>query len=1234
MVNRLNIFTAMALCTAALLFPAAAEAQEKRVAVLEPEGDATVTQMNKKLVRSVAKEIITDTNLYKSVARNNASIDSLLKTQNFQRTDLSDPSKAKKLGELLGADLICAVELHAGEGEILIDCEIVDAQSGANFNAGVLHLENYSVASIKTALEPKINQILAGIGASRRVRVAGISLNKSALSLEAGSTETLFENISPKDASDKSVGWVSDKPNVASVSQNGTLTAVAPGTAIVSAKTNDGNFTAVCRVTVTAAKIRVTGLGLNKTLLSLEAGYSERLTETITPLDASDKSVEWASSNPSIAQVAQNGTITAVASGMATISAKTVDGGHIASCSLTVMPAKISVAGISLDIASFSIEARKTATLTETITPHDASDKSVEWTSDNPSVARVAQNGLITALSAGTATITAKANDGGFTASCSLSVTPAIIRVTGIRLNKRSLNIEAGKTETLVETIMPFDASDKGVEWVSDNPSVAQVTQNSRVAAIAPGTATITAKTHDNGFAAACIVTVTIAKIRVTGLSLNKNKLSLEIGTTETLLQTIAPYDASDTSVEWESDDTTVASVSQSGTISAIALGSATITAISTDGGYIATCSLTVTVARIRPTSISLNKNALSLEAGKTETLHETIRPFEADNKSVEWTSDNPGVANVSQNGLVAALALGRATITARTNDEGHTATCTVTVTAPIIRTTGISLNKNSMSIEAGGTETLTETVVPLDASNKSVEWASGNPHVATIGQNGTITAIAPGTATITAKTSDNGFTAACAVTVTAPIIRTTGISLNKNSMSIEAGATETLTETVVPSDASDKSVEWKSDNLNVANVSQSGMVTGASPGTATITAMTTDGGYVVACNVMVAVAKIRPTSISLNKSALSLEVGKTETLSETVMPDNAEDKSVEWTSSDLNVAQVTPIGRVAAVASGTATIVAKTIVGGNTAACIVTVTAARIRVTGISLNENSLSLEIGKTAWLSEAIAPFEASDKSVEWKSDNPSVAQVSTVGAISAVAPGRATISAVTNDGGHIATCNLTVVPEKIPAASISLNKNALDIEAGQIEQLIETIAPFDASDKSVEWVSSDPSVASVSQNGRVSALAPGTAIITVKALDGGNAATCAVTVSAARIRVTSISLDKNTLSLEVGKTEPLFATVRPFEAYDKSVEWVSSDPSVAQVSQDGTVTAIAPGSATITVKTAKDGRHAAYCIVNVKTDSDGIPRERFENGEAFFTAIAWMLPILSDSKLRNQ
>ena len=166
------------------------------------------------------------------------------------------------------------------------------------------------------------------------------------------------------------------------------------------------------------------------------------------------------------------------------------------------------------------------------------------------------------------------------------------------------------------------------------------------------------------------------------------------------------------------------------------------------------------------------------------------------------------------------------------------------------VAVTGVTLNKTTLTLEAGASETLTADVVPQNATNKAVVWSSNDGAVATVDNSGKVTAIASGVTTITVITGDGGKTATCAVTVTSKAVM--GISLNKTTLSLISGASETLIATISPDDAANKNVTWSSSNDAVATVDNEGTVTAVAKGVTAITVSTNDGGKTATCEVTV----------------------------------------------------------------------------------------------------------------------------------------------------------------------------------------------------------------------------------------------------------------------------------------------------------------------------------------------------------------------------------------------
>ena len=697
--------------------------------------------------------------------------------------------------------------------------------------------------------------------------------------------------------------------------------------------------------------------------------------------------------------------------------------------------------------------------------------------------------------------------------------------------------------------------------------------------------------------------------VPVTSIALNKNTLSLVAGASETLTATISPSNATNKTVTWTSSNPSVASVNNSGLVTAISAGSATIIATTQDGGKTATCAVTVTAQTVSVTGITLDRSTLTMNIGNKQTLTATIQPANATNKTVNWTSTNNAVATVNNNGEVSALASGTVNIIATTQDGGKTATCSVTVNSTVISVTSVTLNKNTLTLLVNASEKLIATVLPADATNKTVNWSSSAPNVATVANDGTVTAVTSGQTTITVTTQDGNKTAICVVTVTAQSVPVTGITLDRSTLTMDVGNKQTLTATIQPANATNKTVNWTSSNNAVATVSNAGEVSALASGTVNIIATTQDGGKTATCTITVNPTVTPVTSVSLNKSTLALSVNTSEKLIATTQPANATNKNVTWSSSAPNVATVANDGTVTAVTSGQATITVTTQDGNKTAACVVTVTAQTVSVTGVSLDKSTLTMDVGNKQTLTATIQPTNATNKTVNWTSSNNAVATVNNNGEVSALASGTVNIIATTQDGGKTATCTITVNPAVTPVTSVSLNKSTLSLIALNSEKLIATVLPTTATNKNVTWVSNNTYVATVANDGTVTAWAAGTANITVTTVDGAKMATCVVTVTAANVAVTGVSLNKTALTLNTGNTETLTATIMPANATNTNVTWTSSNSNVAMVNSSGFVTAVASGSSTITVTTV-DGGRTASCLVTVIQETTG--SSKFENG----------------------
>lgn len=254
------------------------------------------------------------------------------------------------------------------------------------------------------------------------------------------------------------------------------------------------------------------------------------------------------------------------------------------------------------------------------------------------------------------------------------------------------------------------------------------------------------------------------------------------------------------------------------------------------------------------------------------------------------------------------------------------------------INTTSISLNKSSMSLNKGGSETLTITRTPSSVSYPTITWTSSNTGVATVDSNGKVTAVGNGTATITAKTTDGtNLSKTCSVTVRTPV---SGVTVSPTTLTLNVGGTYTLAKTVSPSGASNQNVTWSTNNTAVATVDSSGKVTAVGKGTCTITCTSSENSnYKGTCAVTV---NQQATGITISPTSVTLEVGQTTSVTASVSPSNANNRNYTLSSNNTSVATVSN-GVITAIAVGTCTITATSSDGGHKANCTVTVKSANI---------------------------------------------------------------------------------------------------------------------------------------------------------------------------------------------------------------------------------------------------------------------------------------------------
>ena len=326
----------------------------------------------------------------------------------------------------------------------------------------------------------------------------------------------------------------------------------------------------------------------------------------------------------------------------------------------------VSVTEVGLNKTSTTLVEGETETLVATVMPENATDKSVVWESSNKSAAAVSQDGLVTAVEEGKATITVKTNDGGFSASCEVTVKKKVIAVTGVKLSAESMTLREGEKGKLTVTVEPANATNKNVEWWTTDLDIVSVGSTlggstGYVEARKAGKATVTVKTEDGEFSASCEITVEKKEVPVTGISIEPSSLKLPVGDTYSLIPHVQPSDATNQNIKWLSTNESVATVNAEGKVTAVAAGSAEIRAMLE--GKFATCPVEVDDVKM---TMKKTSYMVILSLSKKINIESDIETnFTLDKSKITIISADPLIATVDQDlNLVAPGKIGKARVT------------------------------------------------------------------------------------------------------------------------------------------------------------------------------------------------------------------------------------------------------------------------------------------------------------------------------------------------------------------------------------------------------------------------------------------------------------------------------------------------------------------------------------------------------------------------------------------
>lgn len=763
-------------------------------------------------------------------------------------------------------------------------------------------------------------QIINGVSKSAACEVSvteavkSVTINPSTLEITKGTQYPLIAIFTPSKPDNDTVKWVSSDESIVKVNDSGVVSGVKGGEAVVSVVTEDGIKVAACSILVRDPVTSVK-LSTNQVTASLSL-ETYQLTYTILPAgDGVNRNVTWSSSDTSVATVNENGLVTFKKPGNATIIVKTVDtgtdGNLIDTCEFNI---EKPVTSIDLDYNNVTLKIDENFRLSAKITPNDASNQTILWSSSDTSVVTVDDNGLVHAVAGGSATILAKSEDSGATSLCNVTVYQP---VTSLTISNETMTVRKGTEFWLNATALPANAMNKEIAWSSSDTRIATVDANGKVTTLEAGACVINATSRDSGVIARCILTVTQP---ITGIYLNITERTIMKGDRFILVPTVTPSDADNKNVTFTSSDSTIASVDDNGIVTGQKGGVAIIVARTQERGLVASCQVTV---QEFVSSVKITSEIENINIGDTRQITAEVLPESATNRGVTWNSSNKNVITVDANGRISAVGVGKADIYAYAADgSGLYDYKSVEVVRPVA---SISVNPTSVSIPEGGFASVTATVSPANATYLGVDWSSSDNNVATVDANGGITGLSAGTCTITATAMDgSGVVGRCRVTVT-PTIAATGVTINSKSITMLPGQTRELTARIKPS-KSTESIRWESGDTSVATVSSTGVVTARGQGNTEIYAISTETGIETSCEVIV--LALNATSITLEQyDSFDLDVfGATGT--------------IKWYSNNKRVATVSPNGTVIGRMAGTTTITAK--VNGKVLYCTVRVTTMR----------------------------------------------------------------------------------------------------------------------------------------------------------------------------------------------------------------------------------------------------------------------------------------------------
>lgn len=536
-------------------------------------------------------------------------------------------------------------------------------------SSGIITAHKVGRAIITATAEDGSNTTASTVVDVEPLKVESIKLIEK-VSIVKTNMLKLEPSVLPELADDKTLIWSSDNKSIATVDEQGVVKGVNVGTVHISARAQDGSgvFTN-CLVTVEPLKVET--MQFSDSNLSIVKTDKKSLSLTLNSEEVDNKTMKWTSEDENIATVVQNtnatypleAIIAAHKVGKTVIKAEAQDGsGLSATCEVEVTPLMVG----GLELMTTSVIKTIPTKLEVNVTPSEADNQKLKWTSLTPNIATVSEDGTLTGLKMGTAQVKAETTDGS-NFSKTFDVQVLALSVSSITL-PTDFSIIKTDNQKMEYTVLPKASDNQNLKWSSNKPSIASVDENTGViTAHKVGYASITATATD-GSGVFASTTIQVKPLKVSAISIPE-KLNVLWSTTETLVAMATPELADNKKLSWSSDDNNIATVTQTGVVKGVNVGTTNITAVATDGsGVSATCKVTV-----NPVTINLSTKTVNLQKG-SEYVEQTatVLPENYEHKDVVWTTSGNGVASVDKDGHITANKPGVDTLRCSLSYDSH----------------------------------------------------------------------------------------------------------------------------------------------------------------------------------------------------------------------------------------------------------------------------------------------------------------------------------------------------------------------------------------------------------------------------------------------------------------------------------------------------------------------------------------------------------------------------------